>query len=840
MLLSEGEGLPSMASVAAADVNRNGQNEIYALSRTGKITVLEMVDGEFELLDTFTIVSDFSFANLLIDDFDNDGTLELCAVEGNTSIKYSGGWLIRGWGSSSTLYFIEYTGNDYDVVQSVAIPNNSVFTSESADFDNDNRIEVVVGGTNGDLVFVERSGGTYVIDDVARFSNDEIICLDSGDTDADGVVEIGMSNDTGVFKIIGHDGSDYAEEYSSSTSFPIALEIGSVDSDPQEEVFVKGGFNFDMNVFKWTGTNYVEDAVLPGYEMVFDEGLVVGELVNKDVLVINSFSSSLLEHDVGYSQIWESGTLGANAHSSGIENVDSDSANDLVVAYKGNIFIYGTFGTLNPVLTVSDTNVEAGEQVVFYGSQSTGSGQLDYFFDFGDGTNSGWIGNSQTTHSYSSAGTYVATLRVRDQSGTQSPDVDSKTIFVSPSAGKPVAIIDSITPSPSLQGETVTFTGHGEGEGTIVDYEWSSNIQGFLGDSASIQYTGLPNGDHVISFKVRNDKGEWSDDTPETLKVSSPPEADIDSISPSTPNFGELVTFKGSGTDDGDIVGYDWSSNVDGFLSNQDTFSYSGLSAGAHIISLKVLDEDGLWSDDDSQSLYINEIPTATIESVDPDEGIVGDLIVLSGSGEDDGSISAYNWESDIDGFLSSRAEFSIFSLSAGVHTISFTVRDNRDVWSEPDTWTVTINEEPENLLPVAIIESVSPAKLKEGEEVSFAGSGMDLDGKIKEYFWESDLDGFLSDERTFTTDALSEGFHKISFSVRDDRGDWSEVIEVVVEVEEKEEESQFLGIDFSNFNLDSFNENTEMCFMMLIVLIIVILVIVAAVMSARKKRRRY
>jgi hypothetical protein len=833
---SIGNGLPSTVSVAAQDVDRNDQNEIYVLSRSGIISVLELDGVSFKLKDRITIPSNYSFTNILIDDFDNDGFLELCAVEGNTSIKYSGGWLIRSWGSSSTLYFIEYNGNDYEVSDQVIIPDNALFTAESADYDNDDKTEVVIGGTNGDLVFVEHNGVSYEIDNYVHFSEDEIICLDSGDTDSDGTIEIGMSNDTGAFKVVGFDGSDYVVEWGHATNFPIAMEIGDVNSDPGEEIFIKGGFNFDMNIFKWDGATYVEDAVLTGYDMVFDEALVVGELLNKGVLVVNSLSSSLIEYDLGYSQIWESGVLGTNAQSSGIENVDSDASNDLIVAFKGNIFIYGTFGGLNPVLWVSDNSVGTGEQVIFDGSQSTGTGQLDYFFDFGDGTNSGWISSSQTTHSYSSVGTYIATLRVGDQSGAQSPNVDSKTIIVSIIVTKPTAIIDSISPNPALEGETVSFVGHGTDDKGIVDWEWISNINGFLGDDAETDVSFLFVGEHIITFMVKNEDGIWSDGVTSTLRVNGKPEAQIDSISPNSPNEGDVVTFKGHGTDDTEIVGYNWRSNVDGFLSNAQSFSKSTLSVGAHIISLKVMDSDGAWSDEAKRNLYINSYPVATIESISPDEALVGDLIFFTGLGDDDGSITSYSWESDIDGFLSSKETFSTSTLSLGVHTISFTIRDNKGVWSQPDEKTVTIREIPENIAPEAFIDSVEPAGIKEGELVNFVGHGDDVDGIIDEYFWESDLDGLLSVERSFSTRDLSVGTHVITFRVRDDERAWSEAVDVVVVVEEEKDS----GISFFGFDFDELSGNSELttfCVIFVILVFIIMVALLAAFWSKRKRR---
>ena len=67
--------------------------------------------------------------------------------------------------------------------------------------------------------------------------------------------------------------------------------------------------------------------------------------------------------------------------------------------------------------------------------------------------------------------------------------------------------------------------------------------------------------------------------------------------------------------------------------------------------------------------------PTATIDSVAPNPAELGQTINFTGHGQDsDGSITAYNWESSIDGNLSNANFFSTNALSEGVHTIFFEV----------------------------------------------------------------------------------------------------------------------------------------------------------------------
>ena len=97
---------------------------------------------------------------------------------------------------------------------------------------------------------------------------------------------------------------------------------------------------------------------------------------------------------------------------------------------------------------------------------------------------------------------------------------------------------------------------------------------------------------------------------------SIPPTAYIDSIYPNPAQQGETVTFNGHGTDpDGKIMFYRWESNIDGLLSNLESFSRSDLSVGTHTISFKVFDAGANPSDVVSKSLTITPVtPTPTPE----------------------------------------------------------------------------------------------------------------------------------------------------------------------------------------------------------------------------------
>jgi len=271
---------------------------------------------------------------------------------------------------------------------------------------------------------------------------------------------------------------------------------------------------------------------------------------------------------------------------------------------------------------------------------------------------------------------------------------------------------------------------------------------------------------------------------PPRLRVKTPPPnqppiAYIDSISPSSTKQGKEVSFSGHGTDpDGSVAGYSWRSSIDGQLSTSSSFTTSNLSEGTHTIYFKVRDNKGLWSSEVSRTLTINppnRSPTAYIDSILPDRIRVKSEVSFSGHGIDpDGSVVGFSWRSSIDGQLSTSDSFITSNLSEGTHTIYFKVKDNNEAWSEEVSGTVTIET---NKPPIACIDSISPSRTEQPEEVSFKGHGTDPDGSVVGYSWRSSIDGQLSTSSFFSTSGLSVGKHIIYLKVKDNDGLWSEEV---------------------------------------------------------------
>jgi hypothetical protein len=85
----------------------------------------------------------------------------------------------------------------------------------------------------------------------------------------------------------------------------------------------------------------------------------------------------------------------------------------------------------------------------------------------------------------------------------------------------PTAYIDSITPEKATVGESILFTGHGtDTDGTIVGYEWRSNLDGALSTVASFKTASLSSGSHSISLRVLDNRNLWSSDVAGTVVVA--------------------------------------------------------------------------------------------------------------------------------------------------------------------------------------------------------------------------------------------------------------------------------------------------------------------------------
>ena len=388
-----------------------------------------------------------------------------------------------------------------------------------------------------------------------------------------------------------------------------------------------------------------------------------------------------------------------------------------------------------------------------------------------------------------SNGTHTVTFKVMDDFLVWSDNVTA-TLIVN---GIPRAVIESISPYRAILGEPVTFNGGFiDHEGSIVAYEWKSDVDGPLSNSKDFTSSDLTQGNHMILFRVMDHHQVWSSWVVTTIHVNGRPSAWIDSETPVWVNEGQTVRLVGGFSDpENDIRGYLWESDIDGEVGSSWDLTTSSLSNGTHYISFRVMDGFGVWSEPSTARVTVNGIPRALIIGLDPSSAQEGEVIEFRGDFVDhENDVQVYEWTSDKDGLLGDHQSLSSSILSNGTHMISFRVMDGNGVWSEAVFYRVTVNGKPR-----AWIEEIGPVDVMEGKTVHFSGKAID-DLAVVAYRWSSSIDGLLSEISVFSTGDLSPGNHDLIFKAQDDKGTWSEATSMAFIVKAIVINAEISGVD--------------------------------------------
>jgi PKD repeat protein len=397
----------------------------------------------------------------------------------------------------------------------------------------------------------------------------------------------------------------------------------------------------------------------------------------------------------------------------------------------------------------------------------------------------------------------------------------------------PVAVIDSMGPDPAQAGDIVYFEGHGEdSDGNIAAYSWESDIDGVLSNEASFSTADFSEGEHIITFKVQDDKGKWSQPATDYLVVGNiPPIAFVDSVTPNPVLAGKSVTFTGHGEDfDGTVEAYNWHSSIDGNLNNAASFDTNALSVGQHTITFTVYDNNNAPSKPVTRTLTINNLVTEVIIdngqqgtsstgtwSVSSVAGFYGVNSLWARNG------ATYTWRfspsatGQYDVFMwwtqySSRSSNIPVSIQymGGTTTVYINQQANGSKWNLLGRYTFAAGQSYNmtitaatgstvstcadamrfvytgsagNIPPVATIDSITPNPVEVNNPVNFVGHGQDIDNSIVAYNWRSSRDGNLSSASSFSKSSLSQGTHTIYLKVQSDDSIWSPEVSRTLEV---------------------------------------------------------
>ncbi|MBP1747638.1 MAG: hypothetical protein H6Q52_177, partial [Deltaproteobacteria bacterium] len=423
------------------------------------------------------------------------------------------------------------------------------------------------------------------------------------------------------------------------------------------------------------------------------------------------------------------------------------------------------------------------EVLMWWSGWSSRAPSVPVAINYTGGTSNTTVNQQQNSGKWNSLGTFyfngTGSVTITAANGdTLSTCADAVQFRLVSSNAAPIAVIDSLTPSPADAGENVTFTGHGtDSDGTVTAYEWVSSINGTIGTAESFSTTTLSSGTHTISFRVKDNSETWSAAVTMQLVVGTPSaEVIIDngqtgtsytgtwSLSGGTGIYGATslwsrngttYTFTMSGQPAGTYEVFMWWSgystrassvpvaiNYTGGTSNttvnqqQNSGQWNSLGTfyfdGTGYVTITAATSSTASTCADAVKFTLvstNQAPQANIDSITPNPAVAGQSVTFTGHGtDDDGSIAGYEWTSSRDGAIGNTATFAISTLSVGTHTISFRVRDNGGAWSSKVTSSLVV-EQGANIAPTAFIDSITPNPAVAGQSVTFTGHGTDDDG---------------------------------------------------------------------------------------------------------------
>jgi hypothetical protein len=280
----------------------------------------------------------------------------------------------------------------------------------------------------------------------------------------------------------------------------------------------------------------------------------------------------------------------------------------------------------------SGTTTGSPNVVYTYSSSTTDpeGNQVYYLFDWGDGSNSSWIGpyNSGTTasanHSWSAGGTYQVKVKAKDTWQMQSGWSDALSVLINTPPNKPTKPSGPTTGVPNT---SYTYTTSAtDPEGDLVYFQWNwgdGNISAWLGPygsgvTASASHSWSAKGTYQVTVKAKDASSESAVSDPLSVSINTPPNKPAKPSGTMNGKINIEYSYTSSTTDpDGDQVSYlfDWgdgtnSSWLGPYASGATvTAKHTWTVQGSYQIKVKAKDTSGAvsdWSDPLGVSMPLN------------------------------------------------------------------------------------------------------------------------------------------------------------------------------------------------------------------------------------------
>ncbi len=275
------------------------------------------------------------------------------------------------------------------------------------------------------------------------------------------------------------------------------------------------------------------------------------------------------------------------------------------------------------VLTTSPIeSLFPGDLVFFDGSNSTDDIAVEYYyFDFGDGNSTDWIINSNLKHQYSVAGSFKATLKVKDSDGSESTNLAQASIIISepPQPNRP-PVIDNFTANPTVlqPGETskLKIVAHDPDDDQLIFYFNADEGELTSKDYKSTATWHAPEEEGIYPLTAKVGDGElFSSASTQyisviTESVNHPPEIINIIIDPPQVSPGDNVTLEvtASDPDENDNLNYFYKASIGQIMGTGSKVTWQAPEIpGTYIIQVIISDQDGL-SAEQEVTVIVNAI----------------------------------------------------------------------------------------------------------------------------------------------------------------------------------------------------------------------------------------
>jgi PKD repeat protein len=276
--------------------------------------------------------------------------------------------------------------------------------------------------------------------------------------------------------------------------------------------------------------------------------------------------------------------------------------------------------SLTAGLSFTPSSPITGQSVSFAGTASGGTSPYAYSWNFGDGATAT---GQNSSHIYSSVGTYTATLTVTDASSPQQKAVASKTVTVTVPA---LAASFTFAPSSPQVNSLITFTGSGSGGVTPYLYSWTFG-DGQTASGAIVTYAYATAGIFAVTLTL-TDAATTQAISTQNLTIAPLPITASFTITPNPTEVNVPVSFSATATGGTPpYVNFSWNFGDGSALGSGSLVTHAYASAGTFSVTVTVEDSAGKTGTSSAQSVVVNSNLVVSAITASPNPANTGQTV---------------------------------------------------------------------------------------------------------------------------------------------------------------------------------------------------------------------